>query len=82
MVYEGDDIGPESRQEAGGLGGVDTKALPLSKRIALQKEATDHISVVKGQFGAKEISYVPKSSRKREVEQPAKSGRRRRKHIG
>ena len=83
VAYEGEgdpsnEWGFESMQR---LPRVDDKALPLSKRIALQKEASDRTSEIKSRFGAKEVSYVPKSHRKVDAtstEQTSKSGTRKR----
>jgi len=81
IVYEADDL--ESAREAG----MDRRkkaremGLPLAQRIALQ-QADDSIQMteVRGRFGAKEIKYVPESSRKNNVnttsDKPARPRRR------
>ena len=78
MVYEANDLEgvSASLKETQNSKKVDLKALPLSKRVALQKEESDHTTEIKGQFGAKEVTYVPKSSRKKDTEERDKSGRR------
>ena len=65
MVYEADDLdgvadAGKDRQKKK----TQEMGLPLSKRIALQQEKSEHIIQIKGKFGAKEIAYVPKKSRK------------------
>lgn len=82
VVYEGDDLGAASDVASPGMKQIDQKALPLSKRIALQKEASSNITQIKGQFGAKEVAYKPKSSRKADrSEETEKTERRERRRM-
>ena len=39
--------------------------VPLAKRIALQDDTQNERKPVSGRFGAKEFSFVPKSSKKK-----------------
>lgn len=39
--------------------------VPLAKRIAVQDDTQNELKQIRGRFGAKEFSFVPKGSRKK-----------------
>ena len=80
VVYEADDIEGVANVAASRKKKLNEMNVPLAKRVALQKDTSEELKEISGRFGAKEYSYVPKSSRKQAKdtgdEDPEKSQRR------
>jgi ribosome biogenesis protein ENP2 len=55
--------------------------LPIAPRLAAETGASEHITEVKGRYGAKEAIYVPKSSRKKEADGETGENRRNRRKM-
>jgi hypothetical protein len=71
VVYEADDLeGVRKADKRERLSRQKQEAnLPLSKRVALQKDKDTQLISVKSKYGSKEVAYVPKNARKKESEE-------------